>query len=239
MTAQKSDQQLMVPSAVDDQYAGCRDKALETFIKGDLLNKEMNLNTDFLKAWDKQKPCSKQNPKNPDEHLAALSAYDNGDEMFINEFNNAVRNLGANATVYKTQFHFKSFHFLLVDSMMELQQKDCKTVYAMSSHQYEASKGSKIRLGQFLKAYFSFNNLKKIEPDFEDNLILNITSCFFAKIGANVCSKDDAVLLSPAEVFTVEDLVPVSDKEDDTEYRVMTLKHAELFSYHNCYIFSR
>lgn len=228
----------MVPDTVDDLYTGCRDKAFEKFIKGGLLKEELKRNADFFNAWRTNESCLKQNPEISKDHLAALIAHDNEAEMSITAFNNAVNTLGADAKVYKDKFHFKSFHFLLMDSMRELQPKDCKTVYAVLHYQYEALKGSKVRFGRFLKAYLSFSYLKKIE-DLDGSFILNITSCFFAKMGADICSEEDAVLLSPAEVFTMKDLVQVNDKDEDIEYQVMTLKHAELFSYHNCYIFSR
>lgn len=228
----------MVPDAVDDRYTGCRDKAFEKVIKGGLLKEELKRNADFFKAWSTDKACLKQNPEISNEHLLALIAHDSEEERSITTFNNAVKTLGADAKVYKEKFHFKSFHFLLMDSMRELQPKDCKTVYVAPHYRYEALKGSRVRLGQFLKAYFSFSYLKKME-DVDGSFILNITSCFFAKMGADICSEEDAVLLSPAEVFTVEDLVQVNDKDAHIKYQVMTLKHAELFSYHNCYIFSR
>lgn len=238
MTAQKSEQQYMVSGAVDDQYTGCRDKAFEKFIKGGLLKEELELNADLSKAWSSPEACLKQNPTTSKDHLAALIALNSEDEMSIASFNKAVKKLGEDAKMYEDQFHFKSLHFLLMDSMRELQPKDCKTVYALPKDRCVASKGSKMRLGQFLKAYFSFSYLKKM-MDLDGTFILNITSCFFAKMGANICSEEDAVLLSPAEAFTVEDLEKVNLKDEDTEFQVMTLKHAQLFSYHNCYIFSR
>lgn len=238
MAAQTSEQQYMVSGAVDDQYTGCRDKAFEKFIKGGLLKEELKLNADFSKAWSFPEACLKRNPKTSKDHLAALIALNSEDEMSIISFDNAVKTLGEDAKMYEDQFHFKSLHFLLMDSMRELQPKDCKTVYAVPRRRYVASKGSQMRLGQFLKAYSSFKYLEKM-MDLEGSLILNITSCFFAKMGANICSEEDAVLLSPAEAFTVEGLVKVNNIDDETEYQVMTLKHAQLFSYHNCYIFSR
>lgn len=232
----------MVSGAVDDRYTGCRDKAFEKFIKGGLLKEELKLNADLSEAWSSPEACFKQNPKTSKDHLAALITLDSEDESakssFLTSFNKAVKTLGEDAKMYEDQFQFKSLHFLLMDSMRELQPKDCKTVYADLEDRYVASKGSKMRLGRFLKAYFSFSDLKKLS-DLNDHFILNITSCFFAKMGVDICSKEDAVLLSPAEVFTVEDLTKVNLEDEDTEYQVMTLKHAQLFSNHNCYIFSR
>lgn len=227
----------MAPDAVDDRYTGCRHKAFEMFIKGGLLNEELKLHDDLSKAWKTDEACLKQNPETSKEHLAALMAYNSEGAKYQTDFNDAVEALGANAKMYEDQFSYKSFHFLLMDSMRELQPKECVTVYADSGLGYKAPTGSKVRLGRFLKAYFSFSYLKKW-ADLEDSLVYNITTCFFAKMGSNICSEEDAVLLSPAEAFIVEDLKQ-ADEADDDNYKVLTLKHAELFSYHNCYIFSR
>lgn len=228
----------MVSGAVDDRYTGCRNEAFDKFIKGGLLNEELKLNANFSRVWSSPETCVNQITKTSKEHFQALIALNSEDERSIISFNNAVKTLGEDAKIYQDKFHFKSLHFLLMDSMREMQPKDCTTVYAIPSDRYAASEGSKIRLGKFLKAYLSFKYLKKL-TDLDGHFILNITSCFFATMGANICSQEDAVLLSPAEAFTVEQLVKVNNVDEDTEYQVMTLKHAELFSYHNCYIFSR
>lgn len=237
MTAKKSKQLDMAPGAVDDRYTGCRDKAFEKFIKGGLLNEELKLHEDLWEKWHTQEACFQQNPETSKQHLAALKVYDSEDARYITDFNNAVETLGANATTYH-QFSYKSFHFLLMDSMRELQPKECMTVHAVASRGYKASKGSKVRLGRFLKAYVNFSFLKKL-TDLEDSLVFNITSCFFAKMGTNICSTEDAVLLSPAEAFIVENHMEVQNMEEEINYEVITLKHAQLVSYHNCYIFSR
>lgn len=171
------------------------------------------------------------------EHLAALLAYDSGDEHFIKDFNDVVEAKAFNVSTYENQFHFKSFHFLLTDSMTLLPQRECKTMYALPLERYTAEKGSKVKLGRFTKVQSSFSELNKMH-DFEGQVILNVTSCFFANLGANICSEDDAALLSPAETFTVEDVKKVTD-EDESEYTVITLKHSQLVSSHNCLIFSR
>lgn len=226
----------MVAAAVDDRYIGCRDKAFEKFIKGGLVYEDLKLNAGFAKALQSSEMCFKLKPETTKYYLAALTASKNDEEVSIEAFNKAVETLGADAKIYEDQFKLKSFHFLLMDSMRERQPTDCKTAYAIMPNKYESTKGSRIRLGRFVKAYFNFKVLE--ETDLDGMLIFNITSCFFADLGANICSKEDAILLSPAEVFTVEDLVKITG-QDDTTYQLMTVKHAELFSYHNCYIFSR
>lgn len=58
-------------------------------------------------------------------------------------------------------------------------------------------------------------------------------------MGPDICGSEDSVLLSPAEKFTVENYVKVNDKEEDSDYHMITLKHANLDNFHDCYFFSR
>ncbi|XP_033181564.1 ecto-ADP-ribosyltransferase 3-like isoform X3 [Mastacembelus armatus] len=51
--------------------------------------------------------------------------------------------------------------------------------------------------------------------------------------------KDYMGLISPAEVFTVEKIYKRKDKDEDTEYTEIVLKHLNLTNSHNCYFFSR
>lgn len=232
MTVQNSKILDMARNAVDERYIGCRDQAYKKFISDGLLKEELDRNADFRTAWNTQ-GCQSVSGQSK-EHLVALHVSDSDDD-FINKFNKAVKKLGADAKTYNEQFHFKSLHFLLMDSMMEQRPQDCKVVYA-AVDDYTATKGSMVRFGQFIKAISSFKNLTKM-MDLSEIVILNITSCFFAKLDANVCSSEDSVLVSPAEEFTVVDVAYI--KNDDSDYQMLILKHSKLFSNHNCYIFSR
>lgn len=227
----------MAENAVDDLYRGCSTKAFDKFISGGLLEEELNHSVEFSRAWKTGSTSLKPIPGKSKEHLMALRAYCN-DEDFATIFNQAVKTLGADAKKYKDQFHFKSFHFLLTDSMRQLRPKDCKTVYALTEHETIAKNGSTVRFGRFLKAASNFSYLKKL-TDLNGNFIFNITSCFFANMGPDICDREDNVLLSPAERFTVENYVLVQDKEEDSDYHMITLKHANLDNFHNCSIFSR
>lgn len=227
----------MAMDAVDDVYHGCREQALKTFIHSGLLTQELNDNKGFNKAWNQKAPCSKLLPGKVKEHTAALLAYANGDKDFINTFNNAVETLGTNVSVYENSFHFKSLHFLLMDSMTLLEPKECKTLYVVPEVNYSVQKGSKVRLGEFAAVHSSPSVLNDF--DMEGQVLFNITSCFFVELGANICnSLEDLVLLSPAEIFTVEDVREVTDAEE-SQYTEVTLKHSEVGSSHNCYVFSR
>lgn len=171
------------------------------------------------------------------EHTAALRAYTTGDTSFTKAFDDAVQTQGANVSTYQDDFHFKSLHFLLTDSMRLLSQKTCKTVYDFADNIQKAQKGSTVRFGRFNLVHSNFQSLTEVDIDGE--VILNITSCFFAELGENICSTEtDRVLLSPVEEFTVED-VKQQTFEHDTTFTMIVLKHFRVYSMHNCYIFSR
>lgn len=227
----------LAPYAVDDLYNGCHAQALDKFIHSDLLGQELNRSKGFQKAWSSKSQCSKPIPGKIKEHLSALLAYVNGDVDFIKTFNNAVETLAVNVSTYEKQFHFKSFHFLLMESMTLLPPRECKTMYALTEEKYTAKKGSKVKLGRFTSVQSGYSELLKMY-DLDGQVLLNITSCFFANLGANVCSKEDTALLSPTETFTVEDVKQITD-EDGSHCPVIILKHSEVVSSHNCYIFSR
>lgn len=227
----------MAENAVDDLYRGCSTQAFDKFIKGGLLEKELKHSKEFKRAWENGRTSLKPIPVKSEEHLMALRAYCN-DEDFAATFNKGVKTLGADAKKYEDQFHFKSFHFLLTDSMRQLKSEDCKTVYALARNKIIAKNESIVRFGRFLKASSTFSFLKKL-TDLDGHYIFNITSCFFAHMGPDICNEEDNVLLSPAEKFTVESYVKVHNKDDDSDYDIITLKHANLDNFHNCYSFSR
>ncbi|KAM6941028.1 ecto-ADP-ribosyltransferase 5 isoform 1-T2 [Lycodopsis pacificus] len=222
----------MAPNAVDYMYNGCREEAMEKFIHSGLLKQELNNSEEFQKVWDADTHCSKLIPGGTKEHTAALLVYDNWDED-LKTFDNAVETLGGNVSIYEKHFHFKALHFLLMDSMLLLSTKKCTTLYAVRDKKYTAHKDSKVRFGRFTKVYSS---VRETMDDLHDQVLFNITSCFFANLGDNICSKKQSfTLISPAEVFTVE---AVNKRTDDGEFTEIVLKHSELDISHNCYILS-
>lgn len=223
----------MAPNAVDDTYSRCREQAIKKFIHSGLLKQELNNNTEFKAAWTSPTECSKRMPGKLKEHSTALAVFSGENPHFLKPFNKAVETMGVNVSTYEDQFHFKSFHFLLMDSMTKLPPNQCKTVYALADEKYTVKNSSTVRFGRFTQA---FSNLK-LMPDFDEEVLLNITSCFFADVGNKVCNKVDSILLSPAEVFTVENNIKMTNKDD--EYTMIVLKHLRVESIHNCFIFSR
>ncbi|CAL9699717.1 unnamed protein product [Knipowitschia caucasica] len=229
----------MALDAVDDMYDGCSKDALNKFVLSDLLQEEMNQSIIFQKAWHQsQSACPKLIPGGLKQHTTALLTIASDDDSFRKTLNNAVFTDGANSTIYEEHFNYKSIHFLLMDSLRLLHtgQNVCTTVYAFSDFDFSAVKGSTVRLGRFTIGYPSLQILKK--RDIDDEVILSITSCFFANLGENICIEEPSILLSPAEEFRVEDVRTVKEDED-LSYHLIVLKHSKLKSEHNCYVFSR
>ncbi|KAF3687722.1 T-cell ecto-ADP-ribosyltransferase 2 [Channa argus] len=226
----------MAKDAVDDRYDGCRKEAMEKFIYSGLLREEMKRNEDFEDAWEKITKCSKQIPGGVKEHSTVLSALGDEESHFINEFKKSVRKSGGNVSTYEKEFHFKSFHFLLMDSLMLLSSNNCTTVYYVTNEAYTAEKGSKVRFGTFITSCLSKKSC--LMNDLEGMFLFKIYSCYFVNLEENSCSKDTA-LLSPIEVFTVEDIRTKTDEINDSVYTEIVLKHSGLDSNHNCYLFSR
>lgn len=236
VTAETRTELDIAPDAVDDLYDGCHAEALDTLVHSGLLKAELNSSHGFQKAWSTEQ-CSEVIPGGLKEHTAALRAYTNGDVSFIRALDDAVQTKGANVSTYQDQFHFKSLHFLLMDSMRLLSPKTCKTVYDFADNIQTAQKGSVVRFGRFNSARSSFQSLA--ETDVDGEVVLNITSCFLVELGENICSTDkDVALLSPAEEFTVED-VKTQTTEDGNTFTMIVLKHFRVHNMHNCYLFSR
>ncbi|XP_037621396.1 ecto-ADP-ribosyltransferase 5 isoform X2 [Sebastes umbrosus] len=229
----------MAPDAVDYVYDECRKEAMETFIHSGLLQKELNASEGFQRAWSAKTSCSKLIPGGTKEHTAALLAYADGEAEFTETFDIAVETTGGNVSTYENHFHFKSLHFLLMDSMSLPNPKEkCKIVHFLTD-KYTAQKGSKMRFGKFTKVHSSYSAAQSM-TDLDDQVIFNITSCFFVNLGDDICSEDQGmVLLSPAEVFTVEAVNVITDERNDAEYTEIVLKHSELKKSDNCKSLSR
>lgn len=226
----------MAPDAVDDMYEGCAKDALNKLVLSNLLKEELNSSEAFLKAWyqSQTSPCPKLIPGGVKEHTMALQTYVTSDDNFKMALNNAVYTYGTNKTTYEDSFHFKSLHFLLMDSIRRLHPGVCRTVYAFSDPKFSVQNGSTVRFGRFDATSPSLDILKT--RDFDDEIILDITTCFFAELGDNVCHDDPTTLLSPVEEFLVEDVKTIED--EDATYQRIILKHSVLKSMHNC-LFSR
>ncbi|XP_075887648.1 ecto-ADP-ribosyltransferase 4 [Nelusetta ayraudi] len=222
----------MGPHALVHTYVGCRDEAVKKFIQSGLLQQELNKSADFKEVWTKSKGCSKEIPERLKEHSTAIKVFLEETDAFLKNFSNAVEKLSVNAATYEDQFHFKSLYFLLMDLMTQVPQNKCRTVFMFADKGYSLINGSSVRFGSFVKASTNTKGLM----DLDSSTVLNITSCFF--VGSNVCNnKDDLVILSPAEVFTVEDIKHIKDQDDD--YTMIVLNHQSVDTSQDCSTFSR
>lgn len=223
-------------NVLDDMYQGCRSQAMEKVFSSGLLETELRQDEDFQKKWDKYANCSKQIPGGKPEHSVAISAYTDDKEGFQVSFDNAVETMGGNVSTYTDYFHFKSLHFLLMDSMMLVKQLPCIYTYALTDEDNAPQKGSTLRFGSFITVY---SDLKALERNYDlfDRVVLKINTCFFVNLETHSCSKEkERLLLSPAEHFTVADVKDVQD--DNNDHTMVVLEHLKLHSEHNCYIFS-
>ncbi|XP_020786260.1 GPI-linked NAD(P)(+)--arginine ADP-ribosyltransferase 1 [Boleophthalmus pectinirostris] len=227
----------MAPDAVDDMYEGCAKDALNKFVLSDFLQVELNNSKSFREAWlqAESSDCTKLIPGGLKQHTTALRTIIE-DDHYLLSLNYEVYEYGTNVTTYE-DFNYKSLHFLLMDSIKHLDSglANCKTVYSFSDLDFIAQNGSTVRLGRFWIGYPSLERILK-ERDLNNEVILSITTCFSADLGENICNEESVTLISPAEEFTVEDVRVVKDPDTFTS---IVLKHSQMKSMHNCYIFSR
>ncbi|TMS22873.1 NAD(P)(+)--arginine ADP-ribosyltransferase 1 [Larimichthys crocea] len=233
VTAQLLD---MAPNSGDFQYKACREEVLKKIIDSGLLRQELQQSQSFQKAWNKSSTCSELIPGGTKEHTTALLTYLKADEYFITEFKQAIETNGANESTYENNFHFKSLHFLIMDSLMLLKPKECKTVYLSLDGRKKLPLGSEKRLRGFTKAFLSYRDMIKYDDTY-DRSLFNVTSCFFANLGKNICAREDVALLSQAEVFTVKNVNEIMT--DDDEHTAIVLESAGERSTDICHIFSR
>ncbi|XP_026158403.1 T-cell ecto-ADP-ribosyltransferase 1-like isoform X1 [Mastacembelus armatus] len=227
----------MAPNAVDDMYKGCHKEVMK-IVHSDLLGQELNNSMHFQKAWNANTKCPMLIPGGTKEHTTAIMAYVNGDAEFTQTFDREVKTMGVNVSTYE-RFKFKSLHFLLMDSLRLLKPKDCKIMYIFTEKQHKLDIGATLSFGTFKITDLDYEMGKKMN-DMDDLFLLNITSCFYINLTDPTCNlKKDMGLISPAEVFTVEKIYKRKDKDEDTEYTEIVLKHLNLTNSHNCYFFSR
>lgn len=219
----------MTLNVVDDLYGACHEEAMKQFIP-DLLEQELNSSKSFQKAWRSNSQCPLI-PGGTKDHTTALSVLHFGGPEFLKELDEAVETMGANLSTYKDNFHFKSLHFLLADSMRLLNpNKTCKTVFTfLEEKEDKPLVGTRVRFSGFTVVHSDFESL----GDVEEQTILRIKSCFYVDLDDHICEKNILeTLISPAEVFTV-------DSVNHGAFTEVNLSHQGLNSTHDCYMFPR
>ncbi|KAM9434046.1 ecto-ADP-ribosyltransferase 5-like isoform 2-T3 [Clarias gariepinus] len=230
----------MAPDAVDDDFSQCRDKMLKAVTEPDgLLQKELNANKEFKDVWNKHSGgCTKNIPGGTSHHISALQVYANSGTKFRKTFNDLVYSKGSNNTTYREEFPFKSLHFLLTDSLRLLNPSNlCQTVFYGTENIYTARTGTEVRIGKFLRA--QTGRISETEVVSEGGTLFNITSCSVVNVEENTCKSEHVQwLISPAEVFTVQNVTDV-ESSDDTPYKEITLTHSRFLSKPTCSFFHR
>ncbi|XP_076848399.1 ecto-ADP-ribosyltransferase 5-like [Brachyhypopomus gauderio] len=230
----------MSPNAVDDTFTKCQDTMMQTVTLDGLLQKEIKTNEMFAEMWRSYYGmCEKQIYWGTPYHLAALQNYGNSKEKNRDKFNQMVQTKGSNSTIYKNEFLFKSLHFLLTDAMRLLNNGTrCSCVYYSIDTFYTAQTRQEVRFGRFLEATTSESIATELIEGEGIGTLFNITSCSAVNIEDYVCrSEEIEQLISPTEVFTVQSIREV--KNDDANYKIITLTHSRFLSSHDCYLFHR
>ncbi|XP_006634213.1 erythroblast NAD(P)(+)--arginine ADP-ribosyltransferase-like [Lepisosteus oculatus] len=195
----------MAPNSVDDSYADCTPQMLKNVLNNYLL-KEQNSNSVFKNAWNSaEKHWQKHPTKLPSgmrkEHALAMLTYTKGGKNPIYEkFNAAVRR---GAKSYKTDFSYKSLHFLLVNGLHLLKQQEgqpCRVTYRGTSKLFRVQKGSQVRFGSFASSSPDQN----VANNFAKKSLFKIKTCLGADVMAfSSCPKEKEVLIPPHEKFEV------------------------------------
>ncbi|XP_053475315.1 ecto-ADP-ribosyltransferase 5-like [Ictalurus furcatus] len=229
----------MAPDAVDDDFSQCREKMLKAVTEpGGLLQKELKANKEFEELWSKHSgECKKNIPGGTSYHIDALQAYGNSRTKFRKTFNSLVYSKGSNSTTYRDEFPFKSLHFLLTDFLRLLKRTNTSTtVYYATSNTYTADTGTEVRFGKFIRAGTSQST--ETEALYDGGTVFIISSCSVVNVEENMCKSEELqALISPAEVFTVQNVRDVST--DDATYKEITLTHSRFLSNHTCSFFHR
>ncbi|XP_076848400.1 ecto-ADP-ribosyltransferase 5 [Brachyhypopomus gauderio] len=229
----------MSPDAVDDTFTECHDTMMQTVTKpGGLLQKEIETSKDFAEMWRSHDgTCEKQIYGGTPYHLAALQAYGNSKVKFRKEFNQMVQTKGSNSTIYKNKFLFKSLHFLLTDVIRLLNNgTTCSRIYHGTVNTYHVKTGTEVRFGKFLQGRIQDSSETEVVEEEGTGTVFNITSCSAVNIEHYTCTSEEIEqLISPTEVFTVQSIREV--KNDDADYKIITLTHSRFLSSHDCYLF--
>lgn len=222
----------MFPEAPDYSFYNCRKEMLQMVTKpGGLLQTEINNSTGFLSMWKNSGPCTKSIPGATSEHMTALQGYV-ADSKFRKNFN-TIYSKSTGVSTYQDEFAFKSVFFLLTDAM-SLIKNNCTTVYSGAEEEYKTEIGKKVRFKSFFPAKLKFTDATE-DAEVSDGLgtVFSINSCSAIKLDSNGCNSEEMdLLISPTEVFTVENIETVHNSNDN--YKHITLKHSEFQSKSDC-----
>uniref|UniRef100_UPI003AB04047 ecto-ADP-ribosyltransferase 5-like n=1 Tax=Centroberyx gerrardi TaxID=166262 RepID=UPI003AB04047 len=209
--------------SVDDQYSGCEVDMLKKVIEpGGLLEKELKADQFYLEAWKNGKTCRKQIPGAQEEHNIALAVF-TSDFNFYDKFNNAVRSLGSTVEIYKSDFPYKSLHFLLADALRILNKTHC----------YEGSSGTHLNLNMTeVNSEVRLGTYRWGSPFMERfcQTEFKVSSCLAVDVRDYSCFRDIEVVIPPHELFQVMAV----DILNDGAKKVITLMSKGTYWKHKC-----
>lgn len=225
----------LFPEAADYSFYNCREEMLQMVTKsGGLLQTELNNNKDFETMW-KNTTCKKPIPGSIPEHMTALQNYVEASSEFRKTFKKSVQNHNKSRSTYRDQFPFKSLFFLLTDAMYPKDHKECRTVYSGTGKGYETKIGEKVRFVSFFPAKLESDDATEDASIGKDTgTVFSITSCSVINLEDYRCiSEEIDALISPTEVFTVNNIKTVNNNSND-EFKEITLVHSHFHSSSDC-----
>uniref|UniRef100_UPI0037E72BD4 NAD(P)(+)--arginine ADP-ribosyltransferase 1-like n=1 Tax=Semicossyphus pulcher TaxID=241346 RepID=UPI0037E72BD4 len=204
----------LAPNAVDDMYAGCKDK-MEYRVKKEYLANERNKDTNFTLAWGEaekyyNKKWKRHKGKRPStslgkEQIMAIYVYSLDKPKVYLDFNNAVR---TGKSEYKTTFRYHTQHFFLTDALQTLNARKavaerCLTGYRRVNSYFSQDVLNKVvRFGSFTS---SSMGLYPGSGRFGDKSCFEIVTCFGADVSlySKLGELEREALIPPYEVFKV------------------------------------
>ncbi|XP_058670006.1 erythroblast NAD(P)(+)--arginine ADP-ribosyltransferase-like [Ammospiza caudacuta] len=217
----------MAPDSFDDQYRGCG-PAMKAALPA-LNRSEFQKNEEFAEVWVKAaaKVQGQGLPESPlsAEQATAIMAFTMTDPR---TFNDAVHVVGRSRQEYRDNFHFKTLHFLLTDSLATLrdtQKGQCRDAFLkVCDTRFETQPGETIRFGHFMPVFPS----KQI-GECPSETMLELRTCHGVEIQFfSEHPEPEIVLIPPFETFKVTQYTLKGDKTQ------IQLQSTGTYSKYNC-----
>ncbi|XP_031720672.1 NAD(P)(+)--arginine ADP-ribosyltransferase 1-like [Anarrhichthys ocellatus] len=201
-------------NAVDDMYAGCKDK-MEYRVKKEFLVNEKRKDKNFTLAWGEaekyyNKKFKRRKGKRPStslgkEQIMAIYVYSLDNPKIYLDFNYAVR---TQKSKYKTTFRYHALHFFLTDALQTLStrkpgEERCLTGYRRVNGYFSQDVLNKvIRFGSFTSSSMGWYPSAE---RFGDKSCFEIVTCSGADVSlySKLGEAEREALIPPYEVFKV------------------------------------
>ncbi|XP_060794871.1 ecto-ADP-ribosyltransferase 5-like [Neoarius graeffei] len=182
----------MAQNSVDDKFIGCENETYN-LITAEILPQELNSNEQFKKAWEKYADINNY-------FTRIIKVYTDAPNKLYSVLNDAVR-LGRNT--YKSNFHYKAFHFLLTRAIQMRKGNKCTDVFRRTSVHFEKKVlGREMRFGRFAST-----SLREDLYEFGKTSCFKMNTCFGADISnISVFPHEKEVLVPPYEKFKITNI---------------------------------